>query len=95
MKRAEMIDRDQQPVEENQLENFEQSILLGSVCDTVVPKLIQEDIPLLQTLLSGVFPGAKIPEIKEHNLRQEISNVCKKRNYQTYPNFVEKILQIF
>lgn len=65
------------------------------MCDTVVPKLIQDDIPLLQTLLSGVFPGSEIPEIKEPRLREEIANVCKKRNYEASVNFVEKVLQIY
>ena len=33
------------------------SILIQSVCETVVPKLIAEDIPLLHSLLQDVFPG--------------------------------------
>ena len=76
MKRSEMIEREQKPVPQAELEEFEQRILLRSVCDTVVPKLIQDDIPLLSTLLSGVFPGSKIPEIKEFKLREEIAKVC-------------------
>ena len=32
-------------------------ILIQSVCETLVPKLVAEDIPLLQSLLSDVFPG--------------------------------------
>ena len=52
-----------------ELEEFEQKILLRSVCETVVPKLIADDIPLLSALLSGVFPGSKIPLILEPKLR--------------------------
>ena len=48
---------------EKELEEFEQRILLRSVCETVVPKLIADDIPLLSTLLRGVFPGSSIPAI--------------------------------
>ena len=95
MKRQEMIERDQRPVEQDELEDFEQRILLRSVCDTVVPKLIQDDIPLLSTLLSGVFPGSKIPDIKEFKLREEIARVCDKKNYLPTPNFLEKVLQFF
>lgn len=47
------------------LEDFEQRILLRSVCETIVPKLIANDIPLLSNLLQGVFPGSSIPVIQE------------------------------
>jgi dynein heavy chain 1 len=39
---------------------WEQNILLRSLCDTLVPKLIAQDIPLLESLLSGVFPGSSL-----------------------------------
>lgn len=35
----------------------EQEILIQSVCETMVPKLVAEDIPLLFSLLSDVFPN--------------------------------------
>lgn len=34
----------------------EQRILIQSVCDTLVPKLVSEDITLLSSLLQDVFP---------------------------------------
>lgn len=47
---------------------IEKNILIRSVCNTVVPKLIAEDIPLLSKLLSGVFPGSDIMKIEEEEL---------------------------
>ena len=44
------------------LEIFEQNILLRSLCDTVVPKLVAEDTPLLSNLLLGVFPRCRHPQ---------------------------------
>jgi dynein heavy chain 1, cytosolic len=35
----------------------EQEILIQSVCDTMVPKLVADDIPLLFSLLNDVFPN--------------------------------------
>lgn len=35
----------------------EQQILIQSVCETLVPKLISEDITLLFSLLQDVFPN--------------------------------------
>lgn len=35
---------------------FSLQILIQSVCETMVPKLVAEDIPLLFSLLNDVFP---------------------------------------
>jgi dynein heavy chain 1 len=56
--------KDANTIEGRDLQEFEQKILLRSVCETLVPKLIAEDIPLLSNLLQGVFPGSSIPTIK-------------------------------
>lgn len=52
-------------------------ILIQSVCETVVPKLVAEDIPLLYSLLSDVFPGVKYTTAEMKNLRREIAAVCE------------------
>ena len=39
------------------LRPFLPQILIQSVCETLVPKLVAEDLPLLQSLLTDVFPG--------------------------------------
>ena len=76
-----------QPIEE-------QKIILRSFCDTVVPKLISEDTPLLESLIKGVFPDADIPLIEDLKLSECISIECKKRNILETDNFIEKILQL-
>ncbi|XP_027203133.2 dynein heavy chain, cytoplasmic isoform X1 [Dermatophagoides pteronyssinus] len=55
----------------------EQEILIQSICETMVPKLIAEDIPLLFSLLSDVFPGIKYTRAEMRKLREEIRNVCQ------------------
>ena len=35
----------------------EQEILIQAVSETMLPKLVADDIPLLHSLLSDVFPG--------------------------------------
>lgn len=37
----------------------EQQILIQSVCETLVPKLVSEDITLLFSLLQDVFPNVE------------------------------------
>ncbi len=62
------------------------------MCETFVPKLIQDDIPLLSNLLLGVFPNSEIPVITEEKLRTAIKKVCKRRNLMPEPSFMEKCL---
>lgn len=78
-----------------QQEAFERDVLLSSVCDTVVPKLVAEDIPLLQSLLGSVFTGAAIKEIEAMQLRAMIREVCRERKLVPTEAFVEKVLQLF
>jgi dynein heavy chain 1 len=74
--------------------HWEQNILLKSLCDTLVPKLIADDIPLLQSLLSGVFPGADIIQIRDEALVGAIGQLCVKYNLKPSTSFVEKVLQL-
>ncbi|KAM3130832.1 Dynein heavy chain, partial [Paramecium bursaria] len=89
MKRQEMIDRKQIPVPEEEIVGFEQMILLRSVCDIVVHKLIKEDIKLLETLLQSVFPGSYIPEIKEEKLKDELRKSRAQKNILPSKTFIQ------
>ena len=42
----------------------------------MVPKLVAEDIPLLHSLLSDVFPGVRYTRAEMDPLRAEITKVC-------------------
>ena len=55
----------------------EQEILIQSVCETMVPKLVAEDIPLLFSLLTDVFPGVEYTRAEMTGLRQQIRRVCR------------------
>ena len=50
--------------------------MIQSVFETVVPKLVAEDIPLLYSLLSDVFPGVKYVGAEMTELKEEIKKVC-------------------
>ena len=45
--------------------------------ETMVPKLVAEDIPLLHSLLSDVFPGVQYTPNKMKALRVQIKKVCE------------------
>ena len=42
-----------------------------------MPKLVAEDIPLLNSLLSDVFPGVQYTAAEMTRLRQEVAKVCQ------------------
>ena len=52
-------------------------ILIQSVMETMVPKLVAEDIPLLNSLLSDVFPGIQYTPAEMTRLREEVKKVCR------------------
>ncbi|XP_052274955.1 cytoplasmic dynein 1 heavy chain 1-like isoform X3 [Dreissena polymorpha] len=92
-----------QTVEEASIaENLpEQEILIQSVMETMVPKLVAEDIPLLHSLLSDVFPGVKFNAAAMEALRREVKHVCQEM-YLVYGEgdemgtlWVEKVLQLY
>jgi dynein heavy chain 1 len=74
---------------------WEQGILLKSVCDTLIPKLVAEDITLFNSLLIGVFPDARVSEVKEDLLRSKIIELCKIRNLLPEERFIDKIIQLY
>ena len=77
------------------IEQWEQNILLRSVCNTLIPKLVSEDITLFNSLLSGVFPDCKIEEVKEEELKNKIIELCQLRNLNPEKKFIDKILQLY
>lgn len=79
----------------------EQEILIQSICETISPKLIAEDIPLLFSLLTDVFPNVPYTRAQMDVLKNHIAEVCKE--YHLVYNddasgnnqWVEKILQLY
>ncbi|CAK8687664.1 unnamed protein product [Clavelina lepadiformis] len=88
-------------------ENFEnertseQEILIQSIMETILPKLVADDIPLLHSLLSDVFPGLLYKQDEMHSLRAEISKICREMNLVCTDNvttgntWVEKVIQLY
>lgn len=57
----------------------EQRLILRSFSDTVVPKLISDDGPLLKSLIQGVFPSSVVPPIEDAALMVHLREECNKR----------------
>lgn len=80
---------------EKNFQMWEQNILLRTVCNTIVPKLIAEDVPLLSSLLSGVFPGSDIIKMEGGELAEALNELAPKYNLICGETFIEKVLQLY
>ncbi|TIA73231.1 hypothetical protein E3P91_01529 [Wallemia ichthyophaga] len=81
----------------NQGENslIEQEILIQSVTETIVPKLVAEDVPLLTNLLSDVFPGVEYVPVDLSALKDKIALVCSERKLVKGDLWLTKVLQLY
>ena len=50
----------------------EQNVLIQSISETMIPKLVSDDIPLLRSLLSDVFPGVEYTSNAMVDLREKV-----------------------
>lgn len=79
----------------------EQEILIQSVCETMVPKLVAEDIPLLFSLLSDVFPNVGYTRAEMKGLKDEIRKVCAEEYLvcgegdEQSSHWMEKVIVVF
>ncbi|EGG20698.1 cytoplasmic dynein heavy chain [Cavenderia fasciculata] len=73
---------------------YEIRVLLNSITDTMIPKLVADDIPLIQSLLLDVFPGSELSPIHIEGLHEQIKISCDKRHLVNRTEWVEKILQL-
>ncbi|KAG2345278.1 hypothetical protein BDR05DRAFT_908646, partial [Suillus weaverae] len=73
----------------------EQIILIQSVTETIVPKLVADDVPLLTSLLADVFPGTDYVPVDLDALREHILKVCAERRLVDGDRWVAKILQLY
>ncbi|CEF66963.1 Dynein heavy chain, cytoplasmic [Strongyloides ratti] len=89
---------------ENDLANIkaEQQILIQSVCETLLPKLVSEDMTLLSSLLQDVFPDVQYIPKRLDELRNEICNYCEQHMlcYSTVSGergamWLDKVMQLY
>ncbi|CAK5084784.1 unnamed protein product [Meloidogyne enterolobii] len=84
------------------LQISEQQILIQSVCETLTPKLVSEDITLLQSLLHDVFPEVDYQQKSMETLRDEIIRIATEEHYCCSTDigekgslWMEKVLQVY
>jgi dynein heavy chain 1 len=73
----------------------EQEIVIQSIRETIVPKLVADDIPLLSSLLADVFPGVEYRPVDLDKLTNEIRLVCQEKRLLDGEMWMEKVLQLY
>ena len=73
-------------------ERWESHILIKSLSESLVPKLIAEDIPLLKNLLAGVFPGIPMESDREGLLMEKLKTYSAKYNLLPSESFIENCM---
>ena len=69
-------------------------IIIKSFCSAVIPKLLPDDLSLLQSLLRDVFPGAETPDFSDEVLKQAVCAVCDDWKFQSDNMWLEKVMQL-
>ena len=72
----------------------EQFVLIRSTLNSVVPKLVAEDVPLFYSLLAAVFPNIDTNSADDIALSSAIRSVCAENNYECEDSWIEKLLQL-
>ncbi|KAJ2558174.1 dynein heavy chain [Coemansia sp. RSA 1933] len=73
----------------------EQGLVIQSIRETVVPKLVAQDIQLLSSLLDDVFPGVEYRPASIDKLREAILAVCQQRNLVPGERWMDKVVQLY
>ncbi|XP_063712959.1 cytoplasmic dynein 1 heavy chain 1-like isoform X4 [Symsagittifera roscoffensis] len=81
MRRREELEKEGQTVDPYAISEQinEQDVLIQCICETTIPKLVAEDIPLMRSLLADVFPGVDYSGSMMDDLRREIQKVCEEK----------------
>ncbi|KAJ1517337.1 hypothetical protein HMI55_000021, partial [Coelomomyces lativittatus] len=73
----------------------EQYLLIQSVSETVLPKLVEDDILLTQNLLKGIFSDFSCQDPTMLSLENNIRQICEDQCLVLSNSWMKKILQLY
>jgi dynein heavy chain 1 len=74
---------------------LEAQLLMRSVCETVLPKLVAGDIGLFHSLLGDVFPGVQYEQVALDQLLLNVRAVCAERQLLPSDAWIAKLVQLY
>eukprot|EP00466_Bigelowiella_natans_P012270 jgi/Bigna1/52380/estExt_Genewise1Plus.C_70193 len=73
---------------------IEQNLLVKSMCMTVVPKLISQDLGLFKNLLRAVFPSSHLLPPNVEKIREAVIEICKEKQLLPTDAWMTKIMEL-
>ena len=80
---------------DDQQTDSEQEIVIQAIMDSFVPRLVADDLVLLNSLLNDVFPRAAYVRPEMTKLKEEIQRVSKEMFLICDELWMEKVLQLY
>ncbi|GAA5901689.1 dynein heavy chain [Sporobolomyces salmoneus] len=93
--KRERLQSSEQTIDSSSIETAEQEIVIQSVTETIVPKLVAEDVPLLTSLLADVYPGVNYVPVNLDKLKEHILAVCAERHLVADETWARKVIQLY
>lgn len=82
-------------VKRNQPEQEETNIVMHAL-RSVVPRLVEDDVPIFLGLVADMFPQQPLPKANEEDpLKLAFEETLQKQHLQALPSFVEKGMQLY
>lgn len=76
-------------------ESWEQGVLIRSINETVIPKLVREDVEPFKGLMEDMFPDSSARTLDQYELKTHILEVCSEKGLVATNNWLDKVQQIF
>ncbi|XP_040889376.1 dynein heavy chain 1, axonemal [Toxotes jaculatrix] len=73
----------------------EELICLRAIQDVNVPKFLQDDLKLFNSIVSDLFPKTKQEPINYGILEESMRNVCTKKNLKDVDGYIKKCIQLY
>lgn len=72
----------------------ENSVMVESACNNILPKLVADDIQLFPSILNEVFPGFSVSKMEDKKFREKLITICKNFCYVPGEEWIQKVLQL-
>ncbi|VDK75302.1 unnamed protein product, partial [Dibothriocephalus latus] len=73
----------------------EENLLMRSMRDMNLPKLVYDDVQLFLDLIQDLFPGVQCPRVGYPEFNQAVKEYLRRENYVILPHQVDKVVQLY
>jgi dynein heavy chain len=74
--------------------NAHEMIILHPITNMNIPKLVNEDIPLFNSIINNLFSGLELEASNNNQIEKVISESLEAAKFQHDSNLIEKIMQL-